>query len=355
MKFQEFLSSFTVLVESCPSEPLGAEARYVFLSDLHMGDGGRRDDLVHNRVLVQAALRDWYLDRGYVLVLNGDIEDLSKFRLRDIRIAWCGLYALFDEFGSRGKLRKIIGNHDLALLRERDYPYDLLHGLSLVRGAKRIFAFHGHQASRFFVRYDYLSDFIVRYLAKPLRIRNSSVSDDSRHRFKAERRIYRASRRLGIVTVSGHTHRPLFESLSKYDSLRWSIEDLLREYPLADHERKTDIAQLVEIYGAELERLGKKELRYGLTRGLYEEKSLLIPCLFNSGCATGKHGLTAIEISNGSIELVHWSAGAASREYIGRESLAKDTMPGSGIDRYVLRRDGLDQVFARIELLARRS
>ncbi len=352
MKFREFLTSFNRLVESCPSEALGAEARYVFLSDLHLGDGGRRDDLAHNRDLVQRALRDWYLERGYILILNGDIEDLSKFRLRDIRVAWCGLYALLDEFAAAGRLRKIVGNHDLGLLREKDYPYELIHGLSLTHAGKRIFAFHGHQASRFFVEYDYLSDFIVRYLAKPLRIRNSSISDDSKHRFKAERRIYRAARRLGIITISGHTHRPLFESLSKYDSLRWSIEELLKEYSTADAERRVDIVTLVGIYSEELERLGKKELRHGLSRGLYEEKSLLIPCLFNSGCATGKNGMTAIEIANGSIELVHWSAGPAVRDYIEREAISRDSVAGAGIARYVLRRDQLDQVFVRIELLA---
>jgi hypothetical protein len=77
-----------------------------------------------------------------------------------------------------------------------------------------------------------------------------------------ERRIYKASKRLGLVSIAGHTHRPLFESLSKYDSLRYSMESLIRDYPRADKE----------------------------------ERDFVIPCLFNTGCATGGSGLTAIEI-----------------------------------------------------------
>ena len=54
----------------------------------------------------------------------------------------------------------LVGNHDLGLLRIKDHPYELSHGLVLERGRDRLFVFHGHQASKFFTRHDYLSDFI---------------------------------------------------------------------------------------------------------------------------------------------------------------------------------------------------
>ena len=360
MSFEEFFSSFSEFLESSPVLHLDGDSRIVFLSDLHMGDGGRSDDLEHNRDLAMTALERWYLERGYTLILGGDVEDLQKFKLGKIERAWGGLYGLFDAFAERGALYKLVGNHDLALIRESDYPYPLSHGLRLERGGRTIFCFHGHQASKLFVNYRYLGDFVVRYLAKPLKIKNASISGDSRQTFKAERRIYRASKKLGIVSICGHTHRPLFESLSKYDSLRWSIEELLCEYPAASPERKEKIAQLVGLYRAECERLGKAELRWDLSKSLYEEKALLIPCVFNSGCATGRKGITAIEIESspsaptgGRISLVHWANEGQARPYLVEEALLEDRIEGTGASRYLLRQAELDQVFARIDLLGR--
>lgn len=355
MKFKEFLASYSSLLASAPKEELKDDARYVFLSDLHMGDGGSRDDLAPNRGLVQNMLSRYYLGNGYTLVLNGDVEDLSKFRYTDIRKAWASLYSIFDEFASEGRLRKIVGNHDLGLLMIKDYPYSLSHGFVLERGRDRLFVFHGHQASRFFTKHDYLSDFIVRYLAKPLAIKNSSVDDDKQRRFKTERRIYRASRNLGVVAVTGHTHRPLFESLSKYDSLRWAIEGLVAEYPLADGSRKKSIADMVAMYRNELAHLGKRELAFDLSRSLYDRGSLLVPCLFNSGCATGKHGATAIEYRNGDLQLVQWTGKRGPKPYVELEALGRDRIDGTSYARYLLRSSPAAHVFARLELFGQGS
>jgi hypothetical protein len=351
MSFADFIDDFKEFLDKSPELPIDDGARYAFLSDLHMGDGGRRDDLEPNRALATTVLARWYLARGYTLILGGDIEDLNKFKLGDIESAWSDLYSIFDSFSSRGGLRKLVGNHDLALLKERSYPYELSHGLRLERKGRSLFCFHGHQASRFFAQYDYLGEFIVRYLAKPLKIRNTSISGDSRQRFRAERRIYRASKRLGIVSICGHTHRPLFESLSKYDSLRWSIEELLREYPGASAERQERIELLVDLYRSECSRLTRTELRWGLSKSLYEEKALLIPCVFNSGCATGRHGMTAIEVEGGRICLAHWAKDGEERAYIAQEALLKSSIEGCGVSRYLLKEADLDYVFARIDLL----
>ncbi len=351
MNFREFLTSFRHLLEESPKETVGQESRYVFLSDLHLGDGGRKDDLAPNRGIVQNALAKWYLPKGHSLVLNGDIEDLSKFRYREVREAWKGLYELFDEFDDAGKLRRILGNHDLALLARDDYPYELSHGLALDWKGRTLFAFHGHQASRFFMEFDYLSEFIVRYLAKPLSIRNTSISGDSRRRFRTERRIYRASRRLGLVSIAGHTHRPLFESLSKYDSLRWAIEELVRTWPGSDAGGKARINAIIAVYRMELGRMRKRDKDLRLSGSLYDDGDIVVPSLFNSGCATGRHGVTAIEIESGTIALVQWTGAKGPREYVNLESLEHAEIPATPYSRHVIRRTSLDEVFARIDLL----
>ena len=48
-----------------------------------------------------------------------DIEELHKFGLPEIRRAWVPLYALFDSFAAEGRLRKIVGNHDLATIERQ--------------------------------------------------------------------------------------------------------------------------------------------------------------------------------------------------------------------------------------------
>jgi predicted phosphodiesterase len=353
MKFRDFLKSFERLLSDSPREQLAAGGRYLFLSDLHLGDGGKKDDLQPNRDLVEAALSRWYLERGSILVLNGDIEDMSKFRLREIQPAWASFFRILDAFHAAGRLRKIIGNHDLALLGQKGYPYPLLPSLALDWRGRTLFAFHGHQASRFFVEHDQLSDLVVRFLAKPLSIRNTSVSGNSRYRYNTERLIYRASQRLGLLSLAGHTHRPLFESQSKYDSLRFSIEALLREYPGADPSRREAIAGLVRVYRAELGRLGRRERRLGLAGGLYSRQGVVVPTLFNSGCGTGKTGFTALELEDEVLSLVQWTGAEGPREYVADEALESSSLPDTPYRRYVLRRAGLEDIFARIELLGR--
>jgi UDP-2,3-diacylglucosamine pyrophosphatase LpxH len=352
MKMQEFMTTMRSLVDGARTRRLDGDARYVFLSDLHMGNRTSRDDFRRNEELVLGALTEHYLPQSWKLVLNGDIEELHKFQPKDIRAAYPELYECFGRFRDKDGLVKIVGNHDLGLLLHDSGEFPLDHALKLDAADGSILAFHGHQSYKFFMKYNYLSDFIVRYIADPLKIQNGELPMTSKRRFKAERRIYRASKELGMITVAGHTHRPLFESYSKYDSLRWNIESLLRQYTHAQGEEKERIVSLIEIYAAEFKRLSKKEKKNKVSRSLYEREDLLVPCMFNSGCATAQGGFTAIEIEHGDISLVYWSKEGSVRPYIEREALFKDRPEGTPWQRYTLAKDSLEYVFARIKLLS---
>lgn len=350
MKYNIYQESFLQFIQECPEEQLDLSARYVFLSDLHMGNGGSRDDLLVNRELIESMLSQWYLPRDYFLIMNGDIEDLSKFPLQTVRAAWPKLLAIIGQFAERGRLRKIVGNHDFDLADTRDYPWPLYQGLVYRSGENRIFVFHGHQASNLYEKYDFVSDFLIRYFLKPLRIRNSGVSKDSRRRFATERRIYRAARSLGVIAIAGHTHRPLFESQSKYDNIRMTIESLLRQYSDADKDQKKRIEGQIVLYRNEMQNLASVKEKQKKTQSLYGAGPFLIPCLFNSGCATGKHGITALEIENGNISLVYWTTSENTRPYIASEAIDKENLDG-GFFRYTLQREHLDGIFTRIALL----
>ncbi len=352
MKEMEFLATMKDLVDAAPRRRLGPGARYVFLSDLHLGDRGPRDEFRHNADLLIDSLSSRYLAEGWTLVLNGDIEELYKYRLAAVREAYRDLYGLFAAFRDEGRLVKIVGNHDLALMAHEEDEFPVEQALRLDGGQGTILAFHGHQSSDLFMRYNYLSDFLVRYLADPLAIRNADMPMTSKRRFKAERRIYRASKELGLVTVAGHTHRPLFESFSKYDSLRWTIETLLRRYADEDAEARERSARLIAVYSDEFRRLSKKEKKRKVSRSLYEREELLVPCMFNSGCATGKGGYTALEIEGEAIALAYWTRAGGARPYIERESLSREALPGTGWVRYTVARDSLEYLMARVRLLS---
>lgn len=350
MKYNEFYSVFKKFLDDAPVEELNKNRSYIFLSDLHMGNGGSRDDLTRHRDLLKAALEKWYLKKNYILVLNGDIEDLNKFRHSDIKKAWKDILDIIGAFAEKGDLRKIIGNHDVDLLVNRNYPWKLYEGIVFTYGKRRIFAFHGHQASNLYVRFDFLSEFLVRWFLRPLHIKNISVSKNSRRRFRTEKRIYRAAKSLGILAIAGHTHRPLFESMSKFDNIKLILENLIEQYIDASKIDKKEIAPQIALYRNELILLSAEKEKKKKTQSLYGNGPLLIPCLFNSGSATSKNGFNALEIKKGHISLVYWTEGEADRPYIASETL-KTVSVDNQFFRYTIQTERLDSIFTRIELL----
>lgn len=347
------LESLGRLLEGAPRRALSSGDRILIVSDLHLGNGGRRDDFRRNAPLFFAALRDYYLPQGYLLVLNGDIEELQRFPLPEVRRAWTRTFALFEEFRRGPGLYKIFGNHDYALsLRGDPFPAEeLLEGLCLSWGDQRLFVFHGHQASLFQERFMSLSALALRYVATPLGIRSYSTSLDSRRKFRVERRVYTFSAARKLISLIGHTHRPLFESLSKIDALRFQIERLCREYAETAPVEREPLEEEIRCSRGELERLYEVKREVPHTPGLYNSR-FLIPCLFNSGCAVGKRGFTALEIRDGTIALAHWFDRRRSDRHFRSREPSPEQLGDSDFFRVILNRDTLEYVFTRIRLLS---
>jgi len=372
------LESLRRLLGEVPQRTLGAGERLLIVSDLHLGNGGSRDDFRRNAPLFEAALRRYYLPAGFALVLNGDIEELQRFPLAEVRRAWREVFELFAEFRRGAGLFKIYGNHDFVLsLREDPFPADeLLEGLRLTRDGQSLFVFHGHQASLFQERFMSLSALALRYVATPLGFRSYSTSHDSRRQFRVERRVYTFASAGKLISLIGHTHRPLFESVSKIDVLRFRIEQLCREYAEAKLRKRPALEEEIRRSKAELERLYEVKGEIPHTPGLYNSR-FLVPCLFNSGCGVGKRGFTALEIRDGEIALVHWferqrgsqhfraaiggTAGTGEADHAartgGRSGQAgrppyPEQLGDSEYFRVVLNEDTLDYIFTRIRLLS---
>jgi UDP-2,3-diacylglucosamine pyrophosphatase LpxH len=320
-----------------------------------MGNGGRNDEFRQNAELVRTMLGRYYLPEKYSLVLNGDIEELFKFTHESIASEWGDFYDLFLEFKQNGFFWKTYGNHDASLLNEKKYRLasSLVESLKFQYGDETLLLFHGHQAAVFlWETYSILSRaivFFLRYLAKPAGIKNYSVAYDNRRRFAIEKSIYEFSNQSKIVSIIGHTHRPLFESLSKADFLNYRIEELCRVYSSADFAKRTAIKQIITELKTELDACYQNGKVIGLRSGIYN--NITIPSVFNSGCTIGKRGITALEIEGSTIRLVYWYSGKQNSKFISERDNRPMELGSTGFSRIVLNEDSLDYVFSRLHLL----
>lgn len=350
---REIFTNLSRLLRGAATVPFKASDRIVIFSDLHMGDGGRKDDFRPNAEFFLDILRKYYLEQNYKLILNGDVEELHKFSLHRIVEAWEPVYALFREFRSGCGLYKVLGNHDIGLGFCRDeYPVDVpFHdGIRLQYNDNSILVFHGHQGSLYHARMGTMCEHMVRYVVKPLGFRNYSTSHDNTKKYKLERRIYSFARRKGIAALIGHTHRPVFESLSKVDILKFEIEQLCREYAASNNGIREETAKRIRKYSLELDDILEKDRKRAERGSLYHTHPL-VPCLFNAGCVIGKRGMTAVEIVDGKISLVHWFDERRSIKYFNFNGYYPQKLEQTPYHRVVLNSDELDYMFARIELL----
>lgn len=366
VKAQQFSAmNLGELYERTPVRPLTDQDRIVIFSDLHMGNGARTDDFVHNGNLFSDVIRDYYAAGEYHLILNGDVEDLQRFPMKSIVRRWPQVYHALREVALRGGLTRIVGNHDIDLLEggpsvtplamsgHESWPEtfmdEVFEGLRLRYDNGELFVFHGHQSSRWYEKHNNIVRLILRYLANPLQIGNRTVAADSRKQFRTERRAYEFATGRKIMAVIGHTHRPMFESMSKIDSLQFEIERLCRKYPKSKkpHKIEKQIGWLkAELMEAQVELAEDRN-----STSLYREH-LLVPSMFNSGCVLGKRGMTCLEIEHGRLRLVYWYDATRKQKYIQYRTDSEDELPGTPYRRTVIKEDSLEYIFSRIRLLA---
>ena len=297
--------------------------------------------------MVGRILEEYYFKNGWYLVLNGDIEELAKFPYSGIRAEWDAMYRVFDLFASAGRLYKVLGNHDEDLIFEKGYPYPLFNAIRIETGYTPIYVYHGHQASLLYTVFNNVIRLGLKYLLKPVGIKNISSARSPQRSFHVEQTAYNFSLANNCISIIGHTHRSLFESLSRFDYIKFEIERLCRDYPSSNGVDKERIIGEVKALRGELGKLRRKERRQAFN--LYGAE-LPLPCLFNSGCAIGKKGINAIELDTKSISLVYWFTEGNGMKFINRGWYDVEKVAGSC--RAVLNQARLDYVKAKIELFS---
>ncbi|SIP97800.1 putative phosphoesterase [Alkalispirochaeta americana] len=353
------------IYDHSPLRKISDGDRLVVFSDLHMGNGGRNDDFRHNGELFSTVLKDYYAARGHHLILNGDVEDLQRFSMRSIVNRWKDVYLAFRAVADRGGLTRIVGNHDLELLEggpavtglgvlgRENWPETFMEpifqGVRLAHACGTIFIFHGHQTNRWYQKHNNIARLLLRYLANPLHVSTPPVADDSRRRFLVERRAYRFAAERNILVFIGHTHRPLFESMGKTDSVLFEIEALCRAYP--ESPDQSAIEDRIDQLKEDLLNIQEVEKRDASHASLYEER-LLVPCMFNSGNVLGKQGMTCLEIEGGNLRLVYWADTTRKQRYQRYREYPPEPLKGTPFQRIPIKQDSLAYIFSRVRLLS---
>lgn len=291
---------------------LDDHSRFVIFSDLHKGAGDTADDFLPCKATYLAAL-DYYLEQGFTLVLLGDIEELWENAIPEVMDTHRDVFLAEGRFYPERYLR-ILGNHDdawndpaaVAQYLEPLYPnIELLRGLVLEYDEPplfgELFLAHGHQGT---LDSDILAGFspsllpLYRKLQNRFRIGRTTPAYNDYLRGRHDTQMYRwAAAQKQLILIAGHTHRPVWSSLSHLDQLTMQL------YALRQRQEEMEASQYLEAF---------QNLLHAITKRRAKDRTIgdtfkTTPAYFNTGCCRFEDGdITGIEITGRRIGLVKW-------------------------------------------------
>jgi predicted phosphodiesterase len=301
--------------------------RFIIFSDQHKGRKNGADDFAPAEPNYLAALK-YYNDHGYHLISLGDCEELWENTWLQVRKHNQPSFDAEKIFAQRDAFTKIFGNHDLdweidplapAYLKEvYGTTLPVLEAVMLQTkiGDRKlsIFCTHGHQGD---LQSDgnWFSKFFVSKLWAPLqsylRINPNTPAFDSQLKTTHNRMMYDwSSEQKDLILITGHTHQPVFESLTR-------LERLHRERKKALHHTNKEWAEALD-QQIEWSRMEDNHM--------WEDYLKMKPTYFNAGCCCFADGdITGIEIADNCIRLIRWKLkkGASEREILEQSALDK--------------------------------
>ncbi len=304
--------------------------RYVIFSDQHKGARNRADDFQQCEPTYIKAL-DHYNREKWTLVTLGDCEDFLEESVPKVMHAYTDIFELLARFYPR-RLVKIYGNHDIAWKSEylvRTYLWPFMPGIQVQPclllkyndGADysgEIFLAHGHQGTLSSDFFAYLDTVVLpwyRTLQNRTGIGGTLPSKDVCLRSEQDNRMYTwASRYRKLILIAGHTHRPVWSSVTHLEKLVFEL-NALRE--LKPGQQPANYREQLSRLTREIERLRKESppcLDVVKTR----------PSYFNTGCCCFKDGdITGIEIEDGVLRLIKWDGDTLRRDVLEERPLSE--------------------------------
>lgn len=332
--------------------PLDAGQRYIVFSDLHRGRRNPADAFRFCEETYLAAL-DYYYRNGYSLVVLGDAEELWEEQdIAAVMQVNAGVFESERRFHPERYVR-VEGNHDNAwriepLVRQHLDPIfpgiqlrrELLLQVALEGGRTgEILLVHGHQGTLDSDIFDFFPPQVLPLFRDFQNITNlghTSPSRDACLRGMQDAFLYRWARaHKSLVLVAGHTHRPVWTSLTHLDKL---LNEL---HYLQGHRqgRKAEVRlQKIKDLLAEIE---ERERKYPPCNDTIKTRT----CYFNTGCCCFTDGdITGIEIDGGSGELEDKQGRPAEMRLVKWGKTEEDER----IARLELESQSIEEIFLRL-------
>ncbi|MDZ4794588.1 MAG: metallophosphoesterase [Bacteroidota bacterium] len=345
--------------------------KFIIFSDQHKGTRNGADDFKQAETNYLAAL-NYYSSHDFCFINLGDSEELWENSIWEVKKKNKATFEAEKKFLEQGKYVKVFGNHDLywdtsiwsywhlkSMFGEKVKVYEGVVLKSLVfcqesgvnsgesgdksresgdksresgvnsveSGDKSresgdntpnseltIFLTHGHQGD---AQSDgnWFSKFFVAYIWAPLqsmlRINPNTPAYDAEKKTLHNHIMYEwIAEQKNMLLVTGHTHQPVFQSLTH-------LERLYKQLQWAEQEK--DGTKINEVKTEILKR--EKEFT-----AVSLDYMTMKPSYFNTGCCCFNDGdITGIEIAEGNIRLIKWklTGGRSGREVLEETVLCK--------------------------------
>lgn len=281
--------------------------RFIVLSDQHKGARDNSDDFALAEKNYLAAL-SYYNEEQFTYINLGDSEELWENLFLTVKHHNLATFEAEKHFIKRDAFVKIFGNHDLYWDNDPLAPLSLyqIYGIKIKvyegiilqttinQKPLDIFMTHGHQGD---LQSDgnWFSKWFVSNVWAPvqsyLRINPNTPANNNDLKTAHNKMMYEwSSKQSNTLLITGHTHQPVFQSLTHIESLYIQRERAQKS------KNEAEISRLnVEIARRHLE--NDSSLQFKGYR----------PTYFNSGCCCFDDGdITGIEIADNYIRLVKW-------------------------------------------------
>lgn len=299
--------------------------KFIIFSDQHKGAKNGADDFIQAEPNYLAAL-DYYYKNDFTFINMGDSEELWENSIFKVKKHYKATFEAEKKFLDHNKYIKVFGNHDLywdndplawwqlkSIYGERVKVYEGVVLKSLVSpirtGLKTnaprlmtpdseltIFLTHGHQGDASSDG-NWFSKFFVANIWAPLqaylRINPNTPAYDAEKKTLHNHIMYEwSAAQNGLLLITGHTHQPVFASLTH-------LERLYKDYQSAELDGNSAKCEKTKT------EIQKREKEFTAVSVDYMHMK---SSYFNTGCCCFSDGdITGIEITDGYIRLIKWS------------------------------------------------
>lgn len=293
-----------------PYDPF--QHKWIIFSDQHKGAGNGADDFRKAEQNYLTALTH-YNAENFGLISLGDSEEFWENPIvSSVKKHNPDNIEAEKKFLQRQAFVKVVGNHDIYWKNDPLAPWEIkrwygekvpVYEAVLLEPAHpewstSIFMAHGHQGDGASDGNPFSAWFVSKIwapLQSWLKINPNTPAYDTAMKTAHNQLMYEwAAQQKNVLLITGHTHQPVFDSLTRLERLY---------HLLSEARSKGDHAEEEKVL-AEIRKRTKEEGTTGI------DYTKILPVYFNTGCCCYNDGdITGIELSDGMIRLVKWTKG----------------------------------------------